>query len=56
MQSEEGSMEQYKEAVEFKKAFNESKYHYSDEFLFDQIQILRNEVETLKKQLESDGR
>lgn len=49
-------MEQYKEAVEFKKAFNESSYHYSDEFLFDQIQSLKKEIDALKNRLENDGR
>lgn len=50
-------MEQYKEITEeFKKEFSESKYHYSDEFLFAQILDLKTQVETLKKQLENDGR
>lgn len=50
-------MEQFKEITEeFKKEFNESKYHYSDEFLFAEILNLKNEVETLKHRLESDGR
>lgn len=50
-------MEQYEIFTEdFKREFNESKYHYSDEFLFAQIQQLREEVETLKRQLENDGR
>lgn len=49
-------MEKYKEAVEFKKSLSESKYQYSDEFLFEQIQLLKNEVDALKNRLDSDGR
>lgn len=49
-------MEQYKEVTEFKKAFNESKYQYSDEFLFDQIQTLRDEVHSLKQKIENNRR
>lgn len=50
-------MEQYKEVTEeFKKEFSESKYHYSDEFLFAEIINLKNEINTLKNRLESDGR
>lgn len=49
-------MEEYKEATEFKKAFNESEYRYSDEFLFDQIQTLKNEIYTLKQKIEGDGK
>ena len=50
-------MEQYKEITEeFKKEFSESKYHYSDEFLFAEILSLKNEVETLKKKLDDDRR
>ena len=50
-------MEQYKEVTEeFKKEFSESKYHYSYEFLFAEIINLKNEINTLKNRLESDGR
>lgn len=50
-------MEQYKEVTEeFKKEFSESKYHYSDEFLFAEIINLKNEINTLKSRLENDGR
>ena len=57
MQLEEVNMEQYKEITEeFKKEFSESKYHYSDEFLFAEILSLKNEVETLKKKLDDDRR
>lgn len=50
-------MEQFKEVTEeFKKEFSESKYHYSDEFLFAEIINLKNEINTLKSRLESDGR
>lgn len=41
---------------EFKSNFKESKYHYSDEFLYGLISELREEVDTLKKRLESDGK
>ena len=50
-------MEQYKEvSEEFKKEFSKSNYNFSDEFLFAEIRNLKNEINTLKNRLESDGR
>lgn len=40
----------------FSDEFKDSGYQFSDEFLFEEIQKLREEVSRLKNKLESDGK
>ena len=40
----------------FKEEFKSTKYLYSDEFLFEEILKLREEVSRLSERLESDGK
>lgn len=41
---------------EFKSAFKDSEYHYSDEFLYGLISELKERIDVLEKRLESDGK
>lgn len=45
-----------KRSENFKEEFDNSGYGYSDEYLFEMIKNLKNEIDTLKDRLENDGR